>query len=148
MADAHAGFEPDQDTDAHDLEPTPIKDRRVVTQPYDLAIDAIVAQVKDDTLFLRPLSSRPNFQRQYVWTDKLASKLVESVLLNVPIPPCYLSENEDNELDVIDGQQRIYSLYRFLNNEFRLSGLDAIEELGKGFSNFPPKNKESLRRIR
>ena len=91
-----------------DPEATPIRDRKVVTQPYDLGIDAIVGQVKTGILFLRPLSDRPKFQRQYVWSDKLASKLVESVLLNVPIPPCYLSENDDCELDVIDGQQRIF----------------------------------------
>jgi hypothetical protein len=141
MAETLAGFEAEQDAESHDPDSTPIKDRKVVTQPYDMGIEAIVAQVKDDTLFLRPLSSRPNFQRQYVWTDKLASRLIESVLLNVPIPPCYLSENDDNELDVIDGQQRIYSLYRFLNNQFKLAGLEALEELN-GLRFFELSSKE------
>jgi hypothetical protein len=139
-------FEPEVDSDIPDPDATPIKDRKVVTQPYDLAIDAIVGQVKGDILFLRPLSSRPNFQRQYVWNDKLASRLVESVLLNVPIPPCYLSENEDNELDVIDGQQRIYSLYRFVNNEFALSGLEAITEFNtKRFFELPSKEQRKIK---
>lgn len=139
-------FESDAEGEAPDPEATPIKDRKVVTQPYDLAIDAIVGQVKGDILFLRPLSSRPNFQRQYVWSDKLASKLVESVLLSVPIPPCYLSENDQNELDVIDGQQRIYSLYRFVNNEFALSGLEAITELnGRRFFELPSKEQRKIK---
>jgi len=140
------GLEPDKIADEIDPEATPVRDRKVITQPYDLAIDAIVGQVKADILFLRPLNSRPNFQRQYVWSDKLASKLIESVLLNVPIPPCYLSENEDNELDVIDGQQRIYSLYRFLNNEFKLSGLEALVELnGRRFFELSSKEQRKIK---
>jgi hypothetical protein len=140
------GFESTNGADDQDPDVTPIKDRKVVTQPYDLAIDAIVGQVKGDILFLRPLSSRPNFQRQYVWDDKLASKLIESVLLNVPIPPCYLSENEDNELDVIDGQQRIYSLYRYLNNEFGLRALEAIPELNtKRFYELTSKEQRKIK---
>jgi Protein of unknown function DUF262 len=147
MTDIDAeGFEKTQGSDDQDPDVTPIKDRKVVTQPYDLAIDAIVGQVKGDILFLRPLSSRPNFQRQYVWDDKLASKLIESVILNVPIPPCYLSENEDNELDVIDGQQRIYSLYRYLNNEFVLKNLEAIPELnGKRFFELTSKEQRKIK---
>ncbi len=133
-------------SDELDPEATPIRDRKVVTQPYDLGIDAIVGQVKSAVLFLRPLSDRPNFQRQYVWPDKLASKLVESVLLNVPIPPCYLSENEDCELDVIDGQQRIYSLFRFLENQFKLRDLEALTELnGLRFFELPSKEQRKIR---
>jgi len=139
-------FETDAGSDIPDPDATPIRDRKVVTQPYDLAIDAIVGQVKNDILFLRPLSSRPNFQRQYVWNDKLASKLVESVLLNVPIPPCYLSENSDNELDVIDGQQRIYSLYRFVNNQFALSNLEALTEFNSlRFFELPSKEQRKIK---
>lgn len=140
------GFEKTLGIDDQDPDVTPIKDRKVIAQPYDLAIDAIVGQVKGEIIFLRPLSSRPNFQRQYVWDDKLASKLVESVILNVPIPPCYLSENEDNELDVIDGQQRIYSLYRYLNNEFSLKNLEALPELnGKRFFELTSKEQRKIK---
>jgi hypothetical protein len=139
-------YEADLDGNIPDPEATPLRDRKVVTQPYDLAIDAIVSQVKSAVLFLRPLSARPKFQRQYVWSDVLASRLVESVLLNVPIPPCYLSENEENELDVIDGQQRIYSLYRFMENQFALKDLNVLPEFdGKRFFELPSKEQRKLR---
>lgn len=129
-----------------DPEATPLRDRKVVTQPYDLGIDAIVGQVHSKILFLRPLSDRPNFQRQYVWSDKLAAKLIESVLLNVPIPPCYLSENDDCELDVIDGQQRIFSLYRFVENQFKLRDLEALTEFnGLRFFELPSKEQRRIR---
>jgi len=139
-------FEEDQDGNKADPSATPLRDRKVVTTPYDLAIDAIVGQVKSNILFLRPLSDRPKFQRHYVWPDALASKLVESVLLNVPIPPCYLSENEENELDVIDGQQRIYSLFRYVENQFALRDLGALEEFnGKRFFELPSKEQRKIR---
>lgn len=139
-------YEDEQDGDVPDPSATPLRDRKVVTQPYDLAIDAIVAQVKSNILFLRPLSERPKFQRQYVWADALASRLVESVLLNVPIPPCYLSENEENELDVIDGQQRIFSLYRFVENQFALRDLEALPEFnGKRFFELPSREQRRIR---
>ena len=99
------------------------------TQPYDLVVRSLIDQIKDGTISLRPLSERPNFQRRYVWSNIHASRLIESMLLNVPIPPCYLSQNDDFELDVIDGQQRLYSIYRFIDNQFALSGLEVLKDL-------------------
>lgn len=131
MNDEKPIFESETGSDIPDPDEVPIRDRKVVTQPYDLAIDSLVEQIKGSTIFLRPLSERPSFQRRYVWTDILASRLIESILLNVPIPPCYLSQNEDFELDVIDGQQRLFSLYRFLENQFPLIGLEILTEINE-----------------
>ncbi|MBK8458406.1 MAG: DUF262 domain-containing protein [Phyllobacteriaceae bacterium] len=85
--------------------------------------------MKGGVIFLRPISDRPKVQRKYVWNDGLASCLIESILLNVPIPPCYLSQNENFELDVIDGQQRLYSIFRFSENQFKLKDLEVMKEL-------------------
>lgn len=117
-------IEPTPDPDS-----TPIRDRKLVTQPYDLVLSSLLSQITEGTLYLRPVSDRPKFQRRYVWSDKLASKLIESILLNVPIPPVYLSQNPNFELDVIDGQQRIYSIYRYAENQFKLTGLEVLSEL-------------------
>jgi len=122
-------FELETGADIPDPDEVPIRDRRVVTQPYDLAVASLIEQIKGGTIFLRPLSDRPSFQRRYVWTDLLASRLIESILLNVPIPPCFLSQNDEFELDVIDGQQRLFSLYRYLENQFKLTGLEILQEL-------------------
>jgi len=139
-------YETELEGDEPDPDATPLRDRKVITQPYDLAIESIVGQVKTDTLFLRPLNQRPNFQRQYVWPDNFASKLVESVLLNVPIPPCYLSENEERELDVIDGQQRIFSLFRFHENQFKLTKLEVLTEFnGLRFFELPSKEQRKIK---
>lgn len=129
------GKELEQDPDE-----TPILDRRLVTQPYDLGVINILQLIEKKTLHLRPISDRPSFQRRDVWSNKLASRLIESILLNVPIPPCYLSQNEDFELDVIDGQQRIFSIYRFATNQLKLTGLEVMVDInGKRFHDLPQK---------
>lgn len=138
-------YEPDSDNEKPDPDETPIKNRKVVTQPYDLAISGLVDQIEAKTIFLRPLSSRPRFQRMYVWTNSLASRLVESILLKVPIPPCYLSQNDEYELDVIDGQQRLYSLFRFVKNQFNLTNLEVLSELnGQRFFELPANLQRQL----
>lgn len=135
------GAEPQPDPDE-----IPIEDRRVHTQSYDLVVASLIDQIEAETIFLRPLSERPGFQRRYVWTDTLASRLIESILLNVPIPPCYLSQNEDFELDVIDGQQRLFSIYRFVGNQFALKGLEVLKDLnGCRFHEMPPRAQRQVR---
>lgn len=138
-------FEIDTDSETPDPDETPIKDRRLITNPYDLAVEALLDQINAKTMFLRPMSERPSFQRRYVWPNRLASRLIESILLNVPIPPCYLSQNEEFELDVIDGQQRIYSIYRFCDNQFVLSGLEVLTELnGKRFHKLESRTQRQI----
>jgi hypothetical protein len=132
--------ESEDENDTPDPDEVPIKDRKVYTQPYDLVVESLIDQIRGNTIFLRPLSERPDFQRRYVWTNTLASRLIESILLNVPIPPCYLSQNDNFELDVIDGQQRLYSIYRFMQNQFKLTKLEVLtEENGKLFDELVPK---------
>ncbi|MDE2816057.1 MAG: DUF262 domain-containing protein [Chloroflexota bacterium] len=138
-------LEKEFDSDVPDPNEIPLQDRRLYTQPYDLVVESLMEQIKGETLFLRPLSERPTFQRGYVWTNVLASRLIESILLNVPIPPCYLSQNEDFELDVIDGQQRLYSIYRFIENQFKLTGLEILKDLnGSQFFQLQPKIKRQI----
>lgn len=128
MSEKDLTFDVERSDDEPDPDETPIRDRKVITQPYDLGVSSLMEQISSNTIFLRPLSDRPEFQRRYVWSDLLASRLIESILLNVPIPPCYFSQNDAYELDVIDGQQRLFSIYRFINNQFALSGLEVLKE--------------------
>jgi len=145
MADDTLLYEPDEQLAEPDPDEVPIRDRRVFTQPYDLVVESLLDQIGGGTIFLRPLSERPKFQRRYVWSNTLASRLIESILLNVPIPPCYLSQNEEYELDVIDGQQRLFSIYRFVDNQYALVGLEVLKELnGLRFHKIPPKMQRQL----
>jgi uncharacterized protein with ParB-like and HNH nuclease domain len=76
------------------------------------------------------LTLQPKFQREYVWSLKpeLPSRLIESLLLQIPIPPIYFyndTEN-DNTLEVIDGQQRLTTLIDFISNKFALRKLNRM----------------------
>lgn len=145
ISDERPIYENEIDDDEIDPDEIPIKDRRLFTQPYDLVVKSLIHQIDAKTIFLKPLNERPHFQRRYVWNDELASRLIKSILLNVPIPPCYLSQNEAFELDVIDGQQRLYTIYRFLKNQFKLKNLEVIVEINNlQFHELSPKLQRQL----
>ena len=56
----------------------------------------------------------PEFQRLYRWSDYQKTKLIESVMLNIPIPQIYVSQNEEGVWDVIDGVQRLSTIFQFM----------------------------------
>src|ERR1043165_8457584 len=60
----------------------------------------------------------PGFQRNYVWDIKRASKLIESIIIGIPIPQLFLYEESRNRFLVIDGQQRLMSIYFFIKQRF------------------------------
>ncbi len=60
----------------------------------------------------------PGFQRNYVWDQKRASKLIESLVLGLPVPQIFLYEQARNRFLVIDGQQRLMSVYYFIKQRF------------------------------
>ena len=71
----------------------------------------------------------PDWQRNYVWNQRQASKLIESFLLGIPVPVVYLAKNEKGDYEVIDGQQRLRSVFDFLNNKYPLRGLDILTDI-------------------
>ena len=62
----------------------------------------------------------PDFQRDFVWDDSKQSKLIESVLMRIPLPVLYLAENQDGDMIVVDGLQRLSTFRRFTGNDLRL----------------------------
>lgn len=60
----------------------------------------------------------PEWQSNYVWTIPQASRLIESFLLNIPIPVVYLSTTAEQRYEVIDGLQRLNTVFRFFDNDF------------------------------
>lgn len=71
----------------------------------------------------------PDYQREFVWDEERQSKLIESIILGLPIPLIFLTENDDGRLEIIDGSQRIRTLSAFLENELVLEGLEKIDLL-------------------
>lgn len=121
------------------------KERRLVTQPYDMSVSTVVAQIESGDIILEP-----EYQRNYRWPPIKASRFIESLLLNVPIPTVFLAEEEDITYSVIDGQQRLSSIRNFIKREgtteeLVLEGLQIRSDLnGKKFSDL---NKEDTGRL-
>lgn len=65
----------------------------------------------------------PDFQRDFVWAVPKQSKLIESCIMRIPLPVFYVAESHDGRIIVVDGLQRLTTFYRFMNNQFRLTGL-------------------------
>jgi Protein of unknown function DUF262 len=118
----------------------PPAERKVVTQSYDLSVQTLFEQWEGQQLVL------PETQREYVWDNPRGSRLVESLLLNIPIPVLYFSETEDGTWEIFDGQQRVRSVVRFIKNEYGLSSLLVLADLnGKRFHQLPAREQRFLR---
>ena len=75
------------------------------------------------------LKLNPDFQRRYVWgSRKKKSLLIESLMLRIPIPAFYFFERNDGTFLVIDGQQRLHTIFDFLDSKFSLSGLEYLDK--------------------
>ena len=129
-----------QEEDATEAPGFPPPERKVITQPYDLSISTLLEQWDQDLLVL------PDMQREYVWDRGRASRLIESLILNIPIPVLYFSETPDARYEIIDGHQRISSVVQFLKNEFALTGLRVLSEYrGKRFHELPEREQRFIR---
>jgi len=80
----------------------------------------------------------PDFQREFVWDEERQSRLIESVLMRIPLPVFYLAENMDGKLVVVDGLQRLTTFQRFLNGQLSLR-LENEELKGNFFDDLVPK---------
>ena len=121
--------------------------RKIVWQAKDFSIREFASMLQDGDLDLQP-----EYQRKYVATPKIASKLIESVIMDVPIPVIYLAEEQDGTYSVIDGQQRLTSFLSFINGKypsgdtFKLTGLKVYKELNR--KTFADLEKEHQNKIR
>lgn len=111
--------------------------------------DFLLPQILDFVEQRRWLNLHPEYQRRMVWDNARKSLFIESLLMNIPIPPIFLFEWDYSRYEVMDGQQRLNSIISFYNNEFKLTGLERWKELnGKTFSECPPVIKRGLDRRR
>lgn len=93
--------------------------------PIDYNISASPNDFNVKTLFdfiASGILKLPGFQRNYVWDLKRASRLIESILMGLPIPQIFLYEKGRNDFLVIDGQQRLMTIYYFIEGRFPRMG--------------------------
>lgn len=113
----------------------------LVLQQSDLSLQSIADMVES-----KAIEVSPKYQRRERWTKDKESGLIESFLLNIPVPPIYLAEAEYGKYSVIDGKQRITAIYRFLYENLKLQNLDKFKELeGLTFKELPPALSNALK---
>jgi Protein of unknown function DUF262 len=134
----------------------------VASSPVDISLKyaasqlRVVRETKDYQLdylehALRPgrelIDISPAYQRRLRWSNKKKSLLIESFLLNIPVPPIFLFERDYNEYEVIDGRQRLDAISSFLANEYSLTGLEYWPEINRQrFRDLEPVLRKGLLR--
>ena len=81
----------------------------------------------------------PDFQRDFIWNEVKQSKLIESVLMRIPLPVFYLAEDQEGRMVVVDGLQRLSTFKRYVDGELRLRLTDHPELNGKHFGDLSAK---------
>ncbi len=86
----------------------------------------------------------PEFQRDFIWTEDKQSKLIESVVMRIPLPVFYMAEDNEGRMVVVDGLQRLSTFNRLLKDELKLDLPDRKELHGRKFSDLKPKFRNRI----
>ncbi|WP_233973615.1 DUF262 domain-containing protein [Pectobacterium versatile] len=115
--------------------------------PKTVALDTVLRRIKNKTIRLAP-----DFQRNYVWDKKRKSQLIESMMLRIPLPMFYVSEDKNGVWEVVDGLQRLSTIKDFIlgpdfdGKGFKLSGLEFWNTPYDGYDYFKlEKNDEHIK---
>lgn len=121
--DTDVQVETERPPGAGDPEPWDPEKIRIHTKHYSLR--QVVDMVAE-----RDLDLAPDFQRQYVWKDWQKCGLIESLLLGIPLPSFYFNEESDGRMQVVDGVQRLTTIFTFVHDKgFALRGLTYLHDL-------------------
>ena len=115
---------------------------RIVTEQARYPLPSIIVMLTSGDYKLNP-----EFQRRHRWSKTQKSKLIESFIMNVPIPPVFLYEDSYSHFEVMDGLQRLTAIKDFYANNFELEGLEEWTELnGKKYNDLPLQIKKGVDR--
>jgi hypothetical protein len=115
---------------------------RIVTEQARYPIDSIETMLDSKRYILNP-----EYQRRKRWNNTQKSRLIESLIMNVPISPIFLYEIDYSTYEVIDGEQRLTAIYDFYKGKFNLEGLEYWQELnGRNYQNLPGQVRRGIDR--
>jgi hypothetical protein len=110
--------------------------RQIIPQKIELPISTLPAMIKTQ------IELAPDFQRRNRWDVEMQSRFIESIIMNVPIPPVFLGEDDYGKYVVLDGRQRLTALHDFLRGAYALKGLAVWSELNN--LRFPDLERQKL----
>lgn len=129
LADAQSGTESNENGPILENNPYNPDAIKVQTKPFNITL---VSEMIDKGY----IDLTPDFQRNLVWNPLQKSRLIESILLRIPLPMFYFAEDEEGNIAVVDGLQRLTTIKEFMDNKFALKGLEYLTNCeGKYFSN-------------
>lgn len=107
----------------------------------------LLPQIRDMIERREAINLHPEYQRRLRWNPTQKSRLIESLLLNIPVPPVFFYESEAARYEVMDGQQRLNTINDFFSGAFPLSGLKVLTPLnGVRYPRASPRVKRTLER--
>lgn len=115
---------------------SPFDPKLISLETKPLSLEQIIGRIKRGTLDLQP-----PFQRAFIWDETKQSRLIESLMLRIPLPMFYFSADKDGSYQVVDGLQRLNTLYNFIEQKkfFKLKNLEFWKEHeNKTFSDLEP----------
>lgn len=124
----------------------------IMYMPADYTLSTLYDMWRNKTILI------PEFQRGYVWTSKQASRLIESFMMDLPVPPVFLMMDKDENALVIDGMQRLLTIFYFFDGhfqkkgrqesdrKFKIVGINKDNEIyGKGFDDLSEHTQKKLK---
>lgn len=114
---------------------------QIIRSSMDLTLHSLRSSMRESSY----INLHPGYQRRHRWDTKKRSRLIESLLLNIPIPPIFLYESDLNRYEVMDGSQRLEAITGYLDNGYKLAGLEFLTELnGNSIEDLSPTLQRSL----
>lgn len=118
----------------------PKEERTLETTSYDYTVDYLISLIEEGKIILEM-----PFETDSLWKTERASKLIESLLMNFPISLHYLTEQEDDKWLILDGKQRLFSIFNFYQNQYKLTSLEILKEFeSMRFNDLPPQAKRLI----
>lgn len=115
---------------------------RIVTEQARYPVKSIKSMLDSEDYKLDP-----EYQRRKRWDNGKKSRLIESFIMNVPLPPIFLYEYDYSKFEVMDGLQRLTTIYDFYNGDFALEDMGYWKELeGKKYNELPEEIQKGIDR--
>lgn len=115
-----------------------LRSKEIHTDSYPISLGEVFSMYKDGDIDIHP-----EFQRFFRWTPNQKTKLIESILLNIPIPPIFVSQRQDGIWDIVDGLQRMSTILQFVGL-LKDSDGQKISPLALGETDLLPSLKDKL----
>lgn len=126
LDEEESGVEEEQE-DPQERITTPFNPEQIKIRTAHIVVEQLISRIEHEEVDLAP-----DFQRQAgIWNDELKSRLIESLLLRIPLPMFYVAADESEKWSVVDGIQRMTTIYDYVTGKFRLERLEYLTKLNR-----------------